>query len=333
MTNATTNSTSQPAPKSPPAGLATSAIARPAVKAPTPPAGVPAPPSARPAGKPPASSRPTVERQAFEVPALTFLRALIMSLGVAGGIGKSLVADTVAVVCRRASIPTQMIRLESGARRAEFAGDTFIDLDVVANGQQAMVGGVAAHFDRAWTQIEKTLEAGGVGVLDTGANSHDTVLRLAAETGLPQLVAAKGAKTIALVTVTRDADLIRQSAKLVADLSERMPGAEIVIVLNACAGPFVTDGTREGLAYRDELVPLLGRYAHLMMPLVGARALAAFASSRRSIPEIMEATDAELRQWSGLPLLAARSCQTHVGAFWLDFAPQVEKVLLCRAAD
>jgi len=110
-----------------------------------------------------------------------------------------------------------------------------------------------------------------------------------------------------------------------------MPEAKIVIVMNERAGPFVGDATREGRTYRDELTPLLERYAHVKMPLAGAKSIAAFASSRRSIPEIMAATDEELRQWSGLPLLAARSCQTHISAFWLAVTSQLEKVLPFRA--
>jgi hypothetical protein len=278
-------------------------------------------------------SKPILDQKAVEQPpAPARLRALILSLGVAGGIGKSLNADIAAALCRVAKVPTKMVRLESGARREEFPGDAFIDLDAFTEAQ-SMLGGIAAHFDPAWALIEATLKEGGTAIMDGGANSHDKILKLAEETGLSQLVAARGGRVYAMVVVTRDADLIRQSVGLVADLRERMPEAEIVIVMNERAGAFVADATREGRAYRDELTPLLERYAHVKMPLAGAKSIAAFASSRRSIPEIMAATDDELRQWSGLPLLGARSCQTHISAFWLDFAAQLQKVLPFRAAE
>jgi hypothetical protein len=274
---------------------------------------------------------PMSDQKAPERPPAPRPRALILNLGGAGGIGKSLNAESTAAVCRAAKVPIQMIRLETGARRQEFPGDAFIDLDAFTDAQ-SMLGGIAAHFDATWTLVEATLAAGGIVIMDGGANSVGPILKLAAETALSQLVAARGGRTYAMVVVTRDADLIRQTVNLIADLRERMPEAEIVIVMNRCAGAFVADATREGRAYRDELAPLLERngYAHVEMPFAGARSIAAFASSRRSMPEIMAATDDELQQWSGLPLLSARSCQAHIGAFWLDYAAQLQKVLPLR---
>lgn len=75
-------------------------------------------------------------------------RALILSVGVAGGIGKSLNADVVSDLCRIAKLPAKVIRLESGARREEFPGDAFVDLDAFSE-TQSTLGGVAARFDPA----------------------------------------------------------------------------------------------------------------------------------------------------------------------------------------
>jgi hypothetical protein len=295
-----------------------------------------APPLPKPVAAKPVAAvmyEPTLGQKVFEQPPVSLQpQSLIFSLGVAGGIGKSLNADIVATLYRIARVPTKMVRLESGARREEFPGDAFIDLDAFTE-VQSMLGGVAAYFDPAWTLIEATLAEGGTAIVDAGANSHDKLLKLAEETGLSQLVAARGGQVYAMVVVTRDPDLIRQSVDLVTDLCERMPEARIIIVMNERAGAFVNDATREGRSYREELTPLLKRYPHVKMTLAGAKSIAAFASSRRSIPEIMAATDDELRQWSGLPLLSARSCQTHISAFWDNFASQLQKVLPFRAYE
>jgi hypothetical protein len=255
----------------------------------------------------------------------TSSRALVLTLGVRGGIGKSLLADCVKAYCMTSQIPTAMIRLESGARRKEFPGDEFIDLDLFAAAEK--VGGAAAYFANSWALIEATFNKDGVAVMDCGANSHRRILRLATLTGLSRLVAKRGGRTFAMVVTERDADLVRQSVDLVADLRERMPEAEIIIAMNERADAFVDDGTPEGRAYRDELVPLLKQYAHVRMPLAEDRSLAAFAASHRSFPAILAATDEELQQWSGQPLLSALACQTGVGAFWLALMDELRRVL------
>ena len=215
----------------------------------------------------------------------------------AGGIGKSLDADTVATLYRTVRVPVRLIRMESGVRREEFANDAFIDLDEFA-GAATQVGGIAALFDPAWALIEQTFADGGIAIIDGGANSHDKFVTLALETGLSQLVAEEGGRTILMVVLTRDAELIRQSVKLVGDLRGFMPEAEIIVVLNERDGSFLDDATPEGRAYSERLQPLLKPGTYVTMPLAGARAIAAFASCGRSITEIMAATDDELmRCW------------------------------------
>lgn len=246
--------------------------------------------------------------------------------GAAGGIGKSLDADTVATLYRTVRVPVRLIRMESGVRREEFANDAFIDLDEFA-GAATQVGGIAALFDPAWALIEQTFADGGIAIIDGGANSHDKFVTLALETGLSQLVAEQGGRTILMVVLTRDAELIRQSVKLVGDLRGFMPEAEIIVVLNERDGSFLDDATPEGRAYSERLQPLLKPGTYVTMPLAGARAIAAFASCGRSITEIMAATDDELMRYSGLRLLAARSCQTHLSAYFLDFTSRLKQVL------
>ncbi len=110
-----------------------------------------------------------------------------------------------------------------------------------------------------------------------------------------------------------------------------VPDADIVLVLNERDGPFVEDATPEGRAFREVLAPLLQRQSHVSMPVARARAIAAFAGCGHSIPEILAATKDELQQWSGERLLAARSCQTNLGAFYDDFGGQLKRVLPFRS--
>jgi hypothetical protein len=249
--------------------------------------------------------------------------------GVAGGIGKSLDTDVVADLYRKAGKPVEVIRLETEVRKAEFPGDAFVSLEAVTEAQEN-AGGAAGLCDDAFDLTVQTFAQNGIIILDGGANSHRAFVRVATETGLSQLVADLGGKTILMILVTRDADLIRQTVQLVEDLDACAPDAEIVIVLNERDGAFVDDATPEGRAYRELLAPLLQRQRHVVMPFAAARALAAFAGCGHSFSEIFAATDPELMAWSGLRRMAARSCQTHLGAFYHAFTERLLQVLSFR---
>jgi len=185
-------------------------------------------------------------------------------------------------------------------------------------------------FDDALDLIDQTFAQNGNVILDGGANSHVAFVKVATETGLSELVADLGGRTIFMVLVTRDADLIRQTVQLIADLGACAPEAEIIVVLNERDGAFVNDATPEGRAYGELLAPLLRRHTQVVMPFAAARALAAFAGCGRSFSEIFKATNPELMEWSGLRLMAARSCQTHLGAFYHAFTERLLQVLSFR---
>ncbi len=249
--------------------------------------------------------------------------------GVAGGIGKSLDTDVVANLYRKAEKAVEVIRLETEVRRAEFPGDAFISLEAVTEAQEK-AGGASALFDDMFDLTIQTFDKDGIVILDGGANSHRSFVTVATETGLSRLIAGLVGKTILMVLVTRDADLIRQTVRLIADLRACAPEAEIVVVLNERDGAFVDDATPEGRAYRELLVPLLQRHKNVIMPFAAARSLAAFAGSGRSFSEIFASSDAELMTWSGLRLMAARSCQTHLGAYYHAFTQGLLQVLPFR---
>lgn len=311
-----TNLAAKPAPtaltatstsKAAPASLAKSATSS-SVKDPD---RIPVPPA------PGGAQRPT--------PALA-AKLLIGVFSPAGGVGKSANTDTVAALYREAKRRVLVFRMESSVRREEFAHDEFIDLDQFADAEST-VGGVSAFFDPAWARIEQIFTEGGIALLDGGANSHGKFITLCAETGLPQLVVERGGRMILMVVITRDAELIKQAVDLIAELRGCAPEAEIVVVLNERDGAFVDDSTPEGRAYRERLRPLLRPGTYVTMPLARARSMAAFASCGRSITEIKEATDDELMRWSGQRLLAARSCQARLSAFYVDFTKQLKQVL------
>lgn len=279
------------------------------------------------AAKPePLHSVPQLRRQALRLSTKIFFGVF----GVAGGIGKSLGTDVIADLYRAAGVTVEVIRMEAEVRREEFPGDAFVGLDSITDVQE-QVGGVAGLFEDAFDLTQATFANNGNVVLDGGANSHGPFVTLATETGLSQLIADQGGRSILVIVLTRDADQIRQTVRLIANLRACAPEAEIVIVLNERDGKFANDGaTAEGRAYRELLVPLMRVHKHVTMPLAGARTLAAFAGCGHSFSEIFEANMGELMQWSGLKQMRARSCQTHLSAFYYEFAQQLVQVLPFR---
>lgn len=256
---------------------------------------------------------------------------LVIVLGVAGGIGKSLLSDVLASLFQASGLGVKTVRVETGARRAEFpAADDFIDLDAIGKAEHA-VGGASSLFDGAWSHILTAIKNQGIVILDGGANSHHTILSVAGETGLAKLVQARGAATYILVLATPDADTMKQTAALVHDVSERMPEANIIIALNERDRSFAFDDhTLEGRIFATELQPLLKTIPHITIPEAGAKALGAFAASGRTMLDVMAATETELTQWSGLGLLRALSCQAHLAAWWEKVTNQLLRVLPFR---
>lgn len=255
---------------------------------------------------------------------------LMLAVGAVGGTGKSLMSNTAAAHLLSSGVSVRMIRLEGAVRKGEFCGDDFIAVDDMGAAENA-VGGISAVFEPAWTAIETQLRAGGVAILDAGANAHPMILRMAAETGLSALVEARGGRTLILLLVTRDADGIRQAADLAADFSTQMPEADLILVLNERMGPFVGDHTPEGHAYRELLMPLLQKHPHVTLPFVGAKALIALRG--RSILEVLAASEAELKAWSGSGSLVALACQGLMANFFVRMGAQLDQVLPFRAAE
>lgn len=125
--------------------------------------------------------------------------ALVAVLGSAGGIGKTTITDTVASFFAAAEIPVELVRVETGIRRNEFAArDIVIDLDAAAEAAVGF-GGEAAIFEPAWPACERAIAGRGVVVFDAGANAQRPILEMAGVTGLSERVAAAGRETVVMV--------------------------------------------------------------------------------------------------------------------------------------
>ena len=250
---------------------------------------------------------------------------IVTVTGASTAMGKSTFADLTASYFQAAKVGVHTMRIETGRRRAEFSErNSFIDLDEAGKAASA-VGGEASLLDFYWPKIKVGLNGGRVVVIDCGAGAQNLLMRMAGPSGLPGLVAARGARFWMVVMTTLDPESARQAAVLIGDVAYWMPGVEILLALNHTS-PTQWPGlaTPQARAVAAILDPLQVR--RIEIPFCGGQALAAFADSGRTFHEILRATPEQLMRWSGKGALSALSAQAHLAAWWRAIVDQLAVV-------
>jgi hypothetical protein len=252
--------------------------------------------------------------------------ALVVVLGAAGGIGKSTISDVFASFFEAAEISAQMVRVETGVRRDEFAPqDIVIDLDAAAEAAIGF-GGEAAIFEPAWAVLEDAIAGRHVVVCDGGANAQRAILEMAGVTGLAGRVATANRETVVVVVTEPTSESGRQASALLRDAAERMPEARMLLAINYTSPTerFGADTPQaRGFAAQMRLHPQLPQ---LMVPFAKAQALAAFGAGHMSMLQIMRASEAELAQLTGGGMVATASAHAHFGAWWAAVTRQLEQL-------
>lgn len=250
---------------------------------------------------------------------------LAVVIGVGGGMGKSLFSDTLRDWSALGGTLAHMIRIENGNRRTEFVGDTFISLDGIEDA--ALVeGGTTSLFDAAEPVIFSACAQRELAIVDGGANAHNLILNLIGQTDLPELLERRGGGLAVFVLVSPSADSLSQTADLIATIRARLPDTLLVLVKNERMGTFAPDGRGPEAAASARLRDITRGLPSLTLPLVGVRALAAFAATNRPIPEILAASEQDLVVWSGLPLLRALTCQSALASWWQVVVAQLDEL-------
>lgn len=249
---------------------------------------------------------------------------VVAILGINTAMGKSTLGAGTAAFFESASVPVQMLRIETGERRREFpAGDLFIDTNRAGEAAH-LVGGAAGLLDEAWPSMSATITKGGVVVIDCGAGAQAFLLQAASAAGLDDLIAAHGARCSLIVVTTPNPECGRQATQLISDARAQMPGVQIVLAVNHVSAAQQSGADAPSQRAFTKAVAGLKGIAQLSVPFARGQALDSFGDA--TIMQILRARDEQLVQWSGKGVLASRAAQAHLAAWYRVLSDQLAEI-------
>jgi hypothetical protein len=246
-----------------------------------------------------------------------------------GGDGKSLVGHALSERARIAGIPTGIVEVDTQGKSLSILGSQVVsiatDVKLARRDPSAALRALTPLYD----VLEMMAMAGGLGVVEFGANEAARGALWAGMVDLQEDLSALGVEVFVITPFTAQAESMRRGAKSASSFLEVLPNARLVLIENQRDGA-VSDlhpASDAAEAYRTSIMPLAKNAITLRMPMIEAGSWRPFeARGGRPVGAVTMPID-EIMRVTGLPRPEAKMIRGDVAAWCSEMFAEFDKLI------
>lgn len=236
-----------------------------------------------------------------------------------GGEGKSLLAKILYARGRIAELPMSVVEVDSQGQSLKVLGPDVICISIDAKTVRRDPAAGLRALTPLFGAIESTCKAGGLTIVEFGANEASRGALWSGMVDLQAELTAFGAQALILTPMTRQAESMRRGIKAGRAFLDVLPSARLVLVENERDGRVIDLHPSSDAAevYRSLIVPLTDQATVIGMPLIEAGSWQPFEAAGVSFVDAVTMTVEEVMSLSGLPKPEAKISRGDV-AGWAE---------------
>lgn len=246
-----------------------------------------------------------------------------------GGDGKSLTAHALAERGRIAGVPLGIVEVDTQGRSLSVLGSDVVSIATDAKLARRDPGAALRGLTPLYTTIETTSRAGGLAVVEFGANEAGRGAMWAGMIDLQEDLHTLGSRVFIVTPFTCQAESMRRGAKAARAFLDALPNAQLVLIENQ------RDGAIDGLhpasdaaeAYRSTIAPLAKDAVMLRMPVIEAGSWRPFESRGIRLVDAVTMPVEAVMERTGLPRPEAKIVRGDVAGWCGEMFAQFDKLI------
>lgn len=246
-----------------------------------------------------------------------------------GGDGKSLTAHVIAERARVGNIPTGIVEVDTQGRSLAVLGPDVVSIATDLKLARRDPSAALRALTPLYMTIETTCRAGGLTVVEFGANEAGRGALWAGMVDLAADINALGATVFVVTPFTCQAESMRRGAKAATAFLDVLPDARFVLVENQ------RDGSIDGLhpasdaaeAYRSAILPLAKGAVMLRMPMIEAGSWRPFEALGLRLVDAVTMPIEEVMRLTGLPKPEAKIIRGDVAGWCGEMFAELDKLI------
>ncbi|KAB2760783.1 hypothetical protein E0H22_24860 [Rhodopseudomonas boonkerdii] len=246
-----------------------------------------------------------------------------------GGDGKSLVGHALSERARIAGIPTGIVEVDTQGKSLSILGSQVVsiatDVKLARRDPSAALRALTPLYD----VLEMMAMAGGLGVVEFGANEAARGALWAGMVDLQEDLSALGVEVFVITPFTAQAESMRRGAKSASSFLEVLPNARLVLIENQRDGA-VSDlhpASDAAEAYRTSIMPLAKNAITLRMPMIEAGSWRPFEARGARLVDAVTMPIDEIMRVTGLPRPEAKMIRGDVAAWCSEMFAEFDKLI------
>ncbi len=251
----------------------------------------------------------------------------------AGGVGKSLLALTLADWARFAGLKTRVVQVDDQGRLPALLGPGVVTIKI----DPAEARRDRTVEQRAFTPIYDVMaagaEEGALTIVELGANMAGKTALWLGMAGIAEELEKMGSAPILFTPYTTNAESMRLGARAASGILRALPAVHVMVENER-------DGRVDQLhkaspatsVYREEIAPLLESAVSMRMPSMLGQSWLPFESGSIRVLDAMQMTVDQVMQRSGLPLPEAKMARGDVAAFAGRCFDQFDRLVASKAS-
>lgn len=246
-----------------------------------------------------------------------------------GGDGKSLTAHALAERGRVAGVGTGIVEVDSQGRSLGVLGPDVVTISIDPKVMRRDPSAALRALTPLYAVIETTCKAGGLTVVEFGANEAQRGAMWAAMVDLQDEIEAFGAQCLVLTPFTRQAESMRRGASAAKSFLDAIPKAQLVLIENERDG-VVADlhpSSDAASTYRNCIAPLMTQGTTIRMPKIEADSWSPFESAGVRFMDAVMMPVEEVMTLTGLPRPEAKIIRGDVAAWCSVMFREFDKII------
>ncbi len=263
------------------------------------------------------------------------LPALVIVVQDKGGEGKSLTVLTLADRARLSGVPTGIVQVDDQGRLPLLLGPAVVTIKIDPRQVRRDPSAEQRAFTPLYEMIEQTSAAGGLTIVEFGANMASRGALWAGMIDLDEELREMGATPIIVTPVGATAESMRLGARAAKAFLDKLPDARLALVENERDGLIerLHPASDAAAAYRDEILPMRSGAAVLRMPLIEGASWRAFEAAGVRPVDVVSMPVSQIMALTGLPKPEAKIARGDIAAWMSVVCDELDKLIRFERED
>lgn len=253
-----------------------------------------------------------------------------------GGEGKTLSALALADRAHLSGIPVGVVQIDDQGRLPLLLGPQVVTIKFDPRQARRDPSVEQRAYTPLYETIEMTSAAGGLTIVDLGANTASRAALWAGMIDLDEELRNMGAAALVVTPFCSTAESMRLGARAAKAFLDRLPDARLALIENERDGLIETlhPASDAAAAYRDAILPLKsGLATTLRMPLIEGASWRIFEAAGVRPVDVVSMPVAEIMALTGLPKPEAKIARGDVAAWLSVVCDELDRLVLFDGGD